>query len=41
MRNIYGVKISTAFRTLWMADELGLDFEQVALDFKKKRAQNP
>jgi glutathione S-transferase len=30
---IYGVARSRAFRTLWMAKELGLDYEHVKVDF--------
>ena len=30
---IYGVARSRAFRTLWMAKELGLDYEHVKIDF--------
>ena len=30
---IYGVACSRAFRTLWMAAELGLPYEHVKLDF--------
>ena len=30
---IYGVPRSRAFRTLWLAKELGLDYENVAVDF--------
>ena len=30
---IYGVARSRAFRTLWMAKELGLDYEHIKIDF--------
>ncbi len=30
---IYGVARSRAFRTLWMAKELGLDYEHIKVDF--------
>src|SRR5438067_12198896 len=30
---IYGIAASRAFRTLWMALELGLDYEQVQVGF--------
>jgi glutathione S-transferase len=30
---IYGVPMSRAFRTLWMANELGLDYENVPIHF--------
>lgn len=33
MLKIYGVTQSRAFRPLWVMHELGLEFEQVALDF--------
>lgn len=32
---IYGTAASRAFRTLWMAKELGLDYEHVPVDFRK------
>lgn len=41
MRKIYGISKSTAFRTLWMADEIGLDFEQIVLDFSKNEHKSP
>ncbi|WP_078121836.1 glutathione S-transferase family protein [Thiosocius teredinicola] len=34
MRKLYGVTQSRAFRPLWVMHELGLDFEQVPLDFR-------
>ncbi len=33
MLKIYGVARSRAFRVLWMAKELGLDYEHIKLDF--------
>src|SRR5260370_14512603 len=33
MLKIYGVARSRAFRILWMAEELGLDYEHVKVDF--------
>src|SRR5882762_2159736 len=33
MLKIYGVARSRAFRVLWMAQELGLDYEHVKVDF--------
>jgi glutathione S-transferase len=41
MRKIYGIKDSTAFRTLWMAEELGIEYEQVPLDFSKGEHKTP
>ncbi|HEV2302443.1 MAG TPA: glutathione S-transferase N-terminal domain-containing protein, partial [Stellaceae bacterium] len=35
---IYGVARSRAFRTLWMAGELGLDYEQVPVDLGETRS---
>ena len=34
---IYGVARSRAFRTLWMAGELGLPYEHVKVDFAGQR----
>jgi hypothetical protein len=34
---IYGVARSRAFRTLWMAKELGLDYEHVKGRFRHRR----
>ena len=30
---IYGVPLSRAYRALWMANELGLDYENVPIHF--------
>ena len=30
---IYGVPLSRAYRALWMANELGLDYENVPINF--------
>jgi len=38
---IYGVARSRAFRTLWMAGELGLPYEQVKLDFADGSTHQP
>ena len=38
---IYGVARSRAFRTLWMAAELGLDYKHVKLDFADGGARRP
>jgi glutathione S-transferase len=39
--NIYGVARSRAFRTLWMAGELGLDYEHVKVDFATGETRTP
>jgi glutathione S-transferase len=38
---IYGIPRSRAFRTLWMAKELGLDYENVAIDMGKGETRTP
>jgi glutathione S-transferase len=38
---IYGVARSRAFRTLWMAKELGLDYEHVKVDFATGDTRTP
>jgi glutathione S-transferase len=38
---IYGVARSRAFRTLWMAGELGLDYELVTVDFADGGTRRP
>jgi glutathione S-transferase len=38
---IYGVARSRAFRTLWMAKELGLDYEHVKVDFATGDTRRP
>jgi glutathione S-transferase len=38
---IYGVPRSRAFRTLWMAKELGLDYELVPIDMAKGETRTP
>jgi glutathione S-transferase len=38
---IYGVPRSRAFRTLWMAKELGLDYEHVKVDFATGETRTP
>jgi glutathione S-transferase len=39
--NIYGVARSRAFRTLWMAKELGLEYEHVKVDFATGETRTP
>ena len=38
---IYGVARSRAFRTLWLAKELGLDYEHVKVDFASGETREP
>ena len=38
---IYGVARSRAFRTLWMAKELGLDYEHLKVDFATGETRTP
>src|SRR3989442_14391502 len=38
---IYGVGRSRAFRTLWMAKELGLDYEHLKVDFADGSTRQP
>jgi glutathione S-transferase len=38
---IYGVARSRAFRVLWMAEELGLDYEHVKVDFAAGETRTP
>src|SRR5690242_12260291 len=38
---IYGVARSRAFRILWMAKELGLDYEHVKIDFASGETRSP
>jgi glutathione S-transferase len=38
---IYGVARSHAFRTLWMAKELGLDYEHIKVDFATGETRSP
>ncbi len=38
---IYGIPRSRAFRTLWMAKELGLDYENVPIDMGKGDTRSP
>ena len=37
---IYGVPLSRAYRALWMANELGLDYENVPINFADGRRQD-
>jgi glutathione S-transferase len=41
MLKIYGVARSRAFRILWMAKELGLDYEHVKVDFASGQTREP
>src|SRR5215475_7864205 len=38
---IYGVARSRTFRTLWMAKELGLDYEHIKVDFATGETRTP
>ena len=38
---IYGIPRSRAFRTLWMAKELGLDYDNVPIDFANEGTRAP
>ena len=38
---IYGVPLSRAYRALWMANELGLDYENVPIHFADGTAKTP
>ena len=38
---IYGVARSRAFRNLWMAKELGLEYEHVKVDFATGETRTP
>lgn len=38
---IYGVARSRTFRTLWMAKELGLDYEHLTVDFATGETRTP
>ena len=38
---IYGAARSRAFRTLWMAKELGLDYEHIKIDFATGETRTP
>lgn len=41
MIRIYGITQSRAFRPLWAAYELGLEFEQIPLDFRGEEIKSP
>jgi glutathione S-transferase len=41
MLKIYGIPRSRAFRTLWMAKELGLDYENVPINFADGGTRTP
>src|SRR4030081_586180 len=38
---IYGIPRSRAFRTLWMAKELGLDYQNIPIDMGKGETRTP
>jgi glutathione S-transferase len=38
---IYGIARSRAFRTLWLAKELGLDYEHIKIDFTTGETRSP
>jgi glutathione S-transferase len=38
---IYGIPRSRAFRTLWLAKELGIDYENVGIDFATGETRTP
>lgn len=41
MLKIYGITHSRAFRPLWLVHELGLDYEQVPLDYRGEALKTP
>ena len=41
MIRVYGINQSRAFRPLWLLRELGLDFEQVKLDYRGEALDDP
>src|SRR5438067_11092241 len=41
MLKIYGIPRSRAFRTLWMAKELGLEYENIPIDFANDGTRTP
>jgi glutathione S-transferase len=41
MLKIYGIPRSRAFRTIWMAKELGLEYENIAIDFANDGTRAP
>lgn len=41
MLKIYGIPRSRAFRTLWLAKELGLDYENIPIDMAKGETRTP
>lgn len=41
MLKIYGIPRSRAFRAIWMAKELGLDYENVPIDFANEGTRAP
>src|SRR5260221_14770536 len=41
MLKIYGIPRSRAFRTLWMPKELGLEYENIPIDFANDATRTP
>ena len=41
MLKIYGIPRSRAFRTMWLAKELGLDYENIPIDMGKGETRTP
>ena len=41
MLKIYGIPRSRAFRTLWMAEELGIEYENIPIDFANDGTRTP
>jgi glutathione S-transferase len=41
MRKLYGGANSRALRSLWMLEELGLEYEHVPIDFAKRETKGP
>ena len=41
MLKLYGITQSRAFRPLWLMHELGLEYEQIALDYRGEQLSDP
>jgi glutathione S-transferase len=41
MIKLYGVRVSRAFRSLWMLEELGIEYEHVPIDFATQETRKP
>jgi glutathione S-transferase len=41
MLKLYGITASRAFRPLWLMHELGLEYEQVRIDFRGEQLRDP